>query len=84
MTFAARSIVNVHDLCVLEPHRGWGGGRALLAGVEAVARRRGCAKLTLEVLKHNRVARQLHESVGYSQATYSPENGGALFYAKTR
>lgn len=82
-TFAARPIVNVHDLCVLEPYRGLGISKSLLQAVEAAASRRGCVKVTLEVQEHNRRARRLYESVGFSQADYSPENGGALFYAKS-
>lgn len=82
-TFAARPVLNVHDLCVLAPHRGKGVARALLEAVEEAARRRGCAKVTLEVLEFNLPARRLYESFGFSQAAYSPGQGGALFFAKT-
>ena len=81
-TFAARPILNLHDVFVLERHRGRGIGRALVLSAEAAAVRLGCAKLTLEVQEHNRRARRLYESVGFSQAVYNPVNGGALFYAK--
>ncbi len=82
-TFAARPIVNLHDLCVLASHRGQGIGRALLQAVEQAALERGCAKVTLEVLEHNRPARSLYESLGFAPAVYRPENGLALFYAKS-
>jgi ribosomal protein S18 acetylase RimI-like enzyme len=65
-TFAARPLVNVHDLAVLPAARSRGVGRALLAAVEARARARGCCKLTLEVLDDNRRARGLYASVGFS------------------
>ena len=81
-TFAARPILNLHDVFVLERHRGRGIGRALVLAAEAAAARRGCAKVTLEVQEHNRRARRLYESVGFSQVVYNPANGGALFYAK--
>jgi ribosomal protein S18 acetylase RimI-like enzyme len=81
-TFAARSLLNVHDLAVLPAYRGRGIGRALLHAVEGAARARGCVKLTLEVLEHNRRARQLYEAAGFAQATYTEAAGGALFFAK--
>jgi ribosomal protein S18 acetylase RimI-like enzyme len=82
-TFAARPVINLHDLCVVVPHRGQGIGRALLEAVEKAAVERGCAKVTLEVLEHNRPARKLYESLGFAPAVYRPENGLALFYAKS-
>lgn len=81
-TFAARPIINVHDLYVIESARGRGIGRGLLTAVEAIARQRDCAKITLEVQEMNHRARHLYEAVGFSQAVYRAENGGALFYAK--
>ena len=81
-TFAARPVINLHDLCVLAPHRSRGIGRALLEAVEAEAVERGCAKVTLEVLELNRPARALYERHGFTPAVYRPENGPALFYAK--
>ncbi|MBC2709600.1 MAG: GNAT family N-acetyltransferase [Desulfosarcina sp.] len=81
-TFAARPLVNVHDLAVLPAHRGNGAGRLLLAGVEQKARELGCCKVTLEVLENNRRARTIYEAAGFSQAHYQAEAGGALLYAK--
>ena len=52
-TFAARPLVNIHDLAVLPEFRGQGIGRELLGAVERVARERGCVKVTLEVLEKN-------------------------------
>lgn len=63
-TFQARPLLNVHDLAVLESHRGQGVGRALLAAVEVRARARGCCKITLEVLENNTRARSLYASCG--------------------
>lgn len=81
-TFAAREIVNIHDLSVLGAWRGRGIGRALVEAVEALARDRGCAKVTLEVQENNRRARGLYESLGFARVVYDPADGGALFYAK--
>jgi GNAT superfamily N-acetyltransferase len=64
-TFAARPLLNVHDLAVLPEFRGRGVGRALLAAAEERARARGCAKLTLEVREDNARARGLYEQCGF-------------------
>jgi ribosomal protein S18 acetylase RimI-like enzyme len=81
-TFAARPLVNIHDLAVLPAHRGEGIGRLLLAEVERKAHSLRCCKITLEVLENNRPARKLYASVGFAQAVYQAEAGGALFLAK--
>lgn len=80
-TFAAKQLVNVHDLSVVAEARGKGVGRALLRAVEEDARSRGYCKVTLEVVEENDHARGLYESEGFRQATYA-EGGGALFYSK--
>lgn len=64
-TFAARPLLNVHDLAVLPAWRGKGVGRALLAGAEERARRDGFCKLTLEVQEDNLRARGLYGSFGF-------------------
>ena len=69
-TFQARPLLNIHDLAVLPEWRGRGVGRALLEGVEALARSEGCGKLTLEVLEENERARGLYASFGFSD--YAP------------
>jgi ribosomal protein S18 acetylase RimI-like enzyme len=82
-TFAARPLLNIHDLAVLPEHRGRGVGRALLRAAEESARRRGCVKLTLEVQEHNHRARRVYEAAGFTQAHATAAAGGALFYART-
>jgi len=64
-TFAARPLLNVHDLAVLPEFQGRGIGRALLGGAEERARQRGCAKLTLEVLEENQRALGLYRERGF-------------------
>ena len=81
-TFAAKPLVNVHDLAVMPTHRGQGVGRALLAAVEEKARELGCCKVTLEVQENNHPARRLYAAVGFSQHELRPEVGGALFLSK--
>jgi ribosomal protein S18 acetylase RimI-like enzyme len=81
-TFAARPLINIHDLAVLPEHRGRGIGRALLRAVELAARERDCVKVTLEVQENNHRARQLYERAGLAQAVYGDTTGGSLFYSK--
>jgi ribosomal protein S18 acetylase RimI-like enzyme len=64
-TFAARPLLNIHDLAVLPAARGTGVGRALLAAAETRARALGCCKLTLEVRADNVRARSLYQRVGF-------------------
>ncbi|HUE71800.1 MAG TPA: GNAT family N-acetyltransferase [Pirellulaceae bacterium] len=64
-SFRARPVLNIHDLAVAAEHRGKGIGRALLAAVEEEARRRGCAKITLEVRSDNALARDLYRRCGF-------------------
>ncbi len=64
-TFRARPLLNIHDLAVLEQHRGKGVGKALLRAVEDHARRTGCCKMTLEVQDANTRARTLYQRCGF-------------------
>jgi ribosomal protein S18 acetylase RimI-like enzyme len=82
-TFAARPLINIHDLAVLPACRGQRVGRLLLGAIEEKARTMDCCKITLEVLENNRIAMRLYRAAGFSQAIYTEEAGGALFYAKS-
>jgi GNAT superfamily N-acetyltransferase len=81
-TFAARPLINIHDLAVLPTHRGKGIARRLLEAVEQKARALGCTRITLEVLENNRRARHVYAASGFAQATSDSSTGGALFYIK--
>jgi GNAT superfamily N-acetyltransferase len=81
-TFAARPLINIHDLAVLPSHRGKGIGRRLLEAVEQKARTLGCCKVTLEVQEGNRRARHVYEKAGFAQTVYAEGAGGALFFSK--
>lgn len=80
-TFAARPLINIHDLVVPLVYRGQGIGRLLLEAVERKARALDCCRLTLEVTEGNEVARHLYERVGFARSMYG-EGGGLLVYAK--
>jgi ribosomal protein S18 acetylase RimI-like enzyme len=73
-TFAAKPLINIHDLSVVPEMRSAGVGRRLLERVETAARMRGCCKITLEVLAENLRAQRLYQSVGFRNI---PPGGGA-------
>src|SRR5215475_13371427 len=64
-TFAARPLINIHDLAVIPDYRGLGIGRLLLERVEVKGRELGCCKLTLEVREDNHRAQRLYEEFGF-------------------
>jgi len=80
-TFAARPLLNIHDITVLEQHQGQGIGRALLAAVEAKARELGCCKVTLEVDEDNEQARRVYAAAGF-QAAAAGQNSQRAFFLK--
>ncbi len=81
-TFAAQPLVNLHDVVVLAGFRKQGIAQQMLKHVEALARERGCCKLTLEVLAHNHPARTAYERFGFQGYELDPELGSALFFQK--
>ena len=81
-TFACRPLINIHDLAVLPKFQCRGVGKALMAALETEARRRGCCKITLEVLENNQHALKLYESVGFISYQLNPTIGRALFFEK--
>jgi ribosomal protein S18 acetylase RimI-like enzyme len=81
-TFAAKPLLNLHDVAVLPEYRGRGIGKGLLQAVEAEARERGCCKLTLEVLDQNLQALRTYQSAGFKRYALQPGAGEAIFLTK--
>ena len=81
-TFAAKPLVNIHDMVVDPDHRGKGVGKALFGTVEDTARQAGACKVTLEVLNGNHAAKALYTSLGYGDYALDPATGTALFWQK--
>ncbi|MDQ8022506.1 MAG: GNAT family N-acetyltransferase [Moraxellaceae bacterium] len=81
-TFAARPLLNVHDIMVAPAHRRRGVGQALLAELERIARDLGCCKLTLEVLSNNEPALASYARFGFAPYQLDPQAGQALFLQK--
>jgi GNAT superfamily N-acetyltransferase len=81
-TFAARPLLNIHDVVVRADHRGQGIGRALLAWAEHLAKELGCCKLTLEVLSNNERALAAYSAAGFRPYLLDPAAGQALLLQK--
>lgn len=81
-SFACRPLINIHDLAVLEKFRGHGLSQRMLQKVEAIARAKGCCKITLEVLSNNPVAKNAYTKFGFAGYELDPETGHALFWEK--
>lgn len=81
-TFKAQPLLNIHDVFVAPRWRGRGVARRLLAWAEAVARSRGCCKLTLEVLEGNEAAQAVYRRQGFRPYTLDARHGRAMFWEK--
>ena len=81
-TFAAKPLLNVHDIVVRWDRRGRGIGQRLLHAMEALARQRGCCKLTLEVLSNNHRALASYRRFGFGDYQLDPDAGTARFMEK--
>lgn len=81
-TFAARPLLNIHDIVTRRERRGRGVGQALLQWAEQRARQLGCCKLTLEVLSNNARAMASYERAGFAPYVLDPAAGQALFLQK--
>ena len=81
-TFAAKPLVNIHDVAVKNEYRGQGIGKALFAEIERIAARKGACKVTLEVLSENHPAKGLYASLGYGDYSLDSNTGTALFWEK--
>ena len=79
-TFAAKPIINIHDIHVLPSHQRRGIGQALIRAVEDKARSIGAGKLSLEVLENNHRARRTYAAAGFSS---NSDEGLTLYLTKS-
>ncbi len=82
-TFAAKPLLNIHDIVTRDDRRGQGVGQALLQWAEQRARELGCCKLTLEVLSNNTRAMAAYQRAGFALYVLDPAAGHALFLQKS-
>jgi len=78
-TFAAKPLVNIHDVIVLPDWRGQGVAGAMIGIVIQLARDRGACKLTLEVLSGNQKALRAYAKLGFDAYQLDPQAGTAQF-----
>ncbi len=81
-TFSAAPLINIHDIVVLAEFRNLGISTAMLNVLEKIAIRRGCSKLTLEVLEGNLPAQCAYRKFGFGAYALDPDLGHALFWQK--
>ncbi|SEA48396.1 GNAT family N-acetyltransferase [Alkalimonas amylolytica] len=81
-TFAARPLLNIHDIAVVAASRGKGISTLLLKAAEQLAQARNCCKLTLEVLEGNTVAKASYQKFGFAGYELDPAMGQAVFWQK--
>jgi ribosomal protein S18 acetylase RimI-like enzyme len=81
-TFAAKPVMNIHDIAVISSHRCKGIAKRLLQHVETLAQFRGCCKLTLEVLQGNEPAKMAYQKFGFKPYQLEPAMGVAEFWQK--
>lgn len=81
-TFAAKPLLNIHDVVVVQEFRGLGVCQRLLHTIEGIARVRGCCKLTLEVLQGNNAAEQAYLKFGFTGYQLNSAVGHAQFWQK--
>ncbi len=64
-TFAAKPLINIHDLAVIPQARRLGVGRKLLDAVAGKAKSLHCCAVTLEVRDDNPAAQKLYADYGF-------------------
>ncbi|MDX1706472.1 GNAT family N-acetyltransferase [Pseudidiomarina sp.] len=82
-TFAAKPVMNIHDIAVTKAFRGQGIAKRLLEEVATLAQFRGCCKLTLEVLQGNEPAKIAYEKFGFAPYQLDEAMGKAEFWQKS-
>ena len=81
-TFAAKPLMNIHDVYVDPAYRGRGILNALFKEIEALSISRGCCKLTLEILSDNGRAQRSYRRLGFGNCRSSGGDGHTLFWQK--
>ena len=78
-TFAARPLLNIHDLAVKASYRRRGIGAALIEKAAEAARALDCCKLTLELHAQNEDAQRLYRRMGFEDINYGIHPGPVYF-----
>lgn len=78
-TFACQPLTNIHDFMVVKELRGKGLSQTLMHAVCEEAVKRGCCKITLEVLDGNKAAISAYRAYGFRDYQLDPDAGTARF-----
>jgi len=81
-TFSCKPLINIHDIIVLKKFRGNNLSQMMLENIELIAKKKGCCKLTLEVLSQNIAAKKSYQKFGFTQYQLDPKVGQAEFWHK--
>jgi ribosomal protein S18 acetylase RimI-like enzyme len=81
-TFAAKPLLNIHDIVVHAEFRGQGIAQTLLQWAAEKGLVLGCCKLTLEVLSNNQRAMLAYERAGFVPYALDPGAGQAVLLQK--
>ncbi len=81
-TFSCQPLLNIHDVIVVPEFRGQDIAGRLLFAAEAEAKKRGCCKLTLEVLEGNEPAQKAYRNSGFAPYQLDEAMGKAEFWEK--
>ena len=68
-TFAAKPLINIHDICISPRYRNRGLGRSMMLAIMQKAENLECGKITLEVREDNQVAKHLYTSLGFVESS---------------
>ena len=82
-TFNCKPLINIHDIVVSSEFRGNSISQKMLATVEDIARKKGCCKITLEVLQGNVIAKHAYRKFGFHGYELDPALGKAEFWQKS-
>ena len=77
-TFSCKSLLNIHDLGVLQKFRRRGVGQCMLSTISSYAKTNDYCKLTLEVLEKNKPAWDGYIKAGFKPYQLNPELGWAV------
>ena len=81
-TFAAKSLINIHDLFVRDHARGQGVASALIEAITQKTRAIGGCKVTLEVQSNNTCTQAVYRAADFEQAVYEEAAGTVTFLTK--
>ena len=81
-TFKCKPVIYIHDFAVKDGFRGRKLSQKILDQIESIGIKRGCCKITLEVLEGNTVAQNAYQKYGFKPYQLDSNYGSAQFWQK--